>query len=42
MKPATADAYPLLELPARRRFEPAALAALFALTWRQQIRGRRD
>jgi ABC-2 type transport system permease protein len=42
MSPATADAlFPTAELPARHTFRPAALAALFGLTLRQYVRGRR-
>jgi ABC-2 type transport system permease protein len=42
MKPATADAPNWTEdLPARRGFDVAALAALFTLTLRQHVRGRR-
>ena len=42
MKPATADPPNWTEdLPARRGFDAAALAALFTLTLRQHVRGRR-
>ena len=42
MKTATVDAlFPTHDLPARRGFDPAALAALFTLTLRQHVRGRR-
>jgi ABC-type transport system involved in multi-copper enzyme maturation permease subunit len=41
MKSTTADIVPLVELPVTSRYDPAALAALFTLTLRQHLRGRR-
>src|SRR5713226_2443894 len=42
MKPATADvSYPTADVHVGRGFDPTALAALFVLTLRQHLRGRR-
>jgi ABC-type transport system involved in multi-copper enzyme maturation permease subunit len=41
MKSTTAEVIPSVELPLTSRYDPAALAALFTLTLRQHLHGRR-